>query len=40
MSAGNAELMFAAMREARADFNQVTYWSRPVSWKNRAEVIR
>jgi hypothetical protein len=35
MPAVNAELMFQAMREAKADFNQVVYWSRPVSWKNR-----
>jgi hypothetical protein len=33
MPAVNAELMFNAMRDAKADFNQVVYWSRPVSWK-------
>ena len=35
MPAVNAELMFQAMREAKGDFNQVVYWSRPVSWKNQ-----
>ena len=35
MPAVNAELMFQAMRDAKADFNQVIYWSRPVSWKNQ-----
>ena len=35
MPAVNAELMFAAMREAKAEFNQVVYWSRPDSWKNQ-----
>ena len=29
MPAVNAELMFQAMRDAKADFNQVVYWSRP-----------
>jgi hypothetical protein len=35
MPAVNAELMFQAMGDAKADFNQVVYWSRPVSWKNQ-----
>ena len=35
MPAVNAELMFQAMHDAKADFNQVVYWSRPVSWKNQ-----
>ena len=35
MPAVNAELMFHAMKDAKADFNQVVYWSRPVSWKNQ-----
>ena len=35
MPAVNAELMFQAMRDANADFNQVVYWSRPVTWKNQ-----
>ena len=35
MPAVNAELMFQAMRDAKADFNQVVYWSRPVRWKNQ-----
>ena len=30
MPAVNAELMFGAMNDAGADFNQVVYWSRPV----------
>ena len=35
MPAVNAELMFQAMVQAKADFNQVVYWSRPVNWKNQ-----
>jgi hypothetical protein len=35
MPAVNAELMFQAMRDAKADFNQVVYWSRPLTWKNQ-----
>ena len=35
MPAVNAELMFQAMHDAKADFNQVVYWSRPVTWKNQ-----
>ncbi len=35
MPAVNAELMFQAARDAKADFNQVVYWSRPVNWKNQ-----
>ena len=35
MPAVNAELMFQAMSAAKADFNQVVYWSRPVTWKNQ-----
>jgi hypothetical protein len=35
MPAVNAELMFQAMTQAKGDFNQVVYWSRPVSWKNQ-----
>jgi hypothetical protein len=35
MPAVNAELMFQAMKDAKADFNQVVYWSRPVTWKNQ-----
>ena len=35
MPAVNAELMFRAMKDAEADFNQVVYWSRPLSWKNQ-----
>jgi hypothetical protein len=35
MPAVNAELMFRAMKDAQADFNQVVYWSRPVTWKNQ-----
>jgi hypothetical protein len=29
MPAVNAELMFQAMKDVKADFNQVVYWSRP-----------
>jgi hypothetical protein len=35
MPAVNAELMFQAAKDANADFNQVVYWSRFVSWKNQ-----
>ena len=35
MPAVNAELMFRAMKDAQADFNQVVYWSRLLSWKNQ-----
>ncbi len=35
MPAVNAELMFEAMHNAKADFNEVVYWSRPLTWKNQ-----
>lgn len=35
MPAVNAELMYQAVAKANADFNQVVYWSRPLSWKNQ-----
>jgi hypothetical protein len=35
MPAVNAELMFQAMKDTNADFDQVVYWSRPLSWKNQ-----
>ena len=35
MPAVNAELMYKAMADAKADFNQLTYWSRPVTSKNQ-----
>ena len=35
MPAVNAELMFDAMVQARADFNQVVYRSSPVNWKDQ-----
>jgi hypothetical protein len=35
MPAVNAELMFQAAKDNGADFNQVVYWSRPISWKNQ-----
>jgi len=35
MPAVNAELMMQAMADANAGFNQVTYWSRPVTSKNQ-----
>ncbi len=35
MPAVNAELMYQAMADAKADFNDVTYWSRPVTSKNQ-----
>jgi len=36
MPAVNTELMFRAVRDAKGDFNQVVYWSRPISWKNQS----
>jgi hypothetical protein len=35
MPAVNTELMFEAVVQAKADFNQVVYWSLPLSWKNQ-----
>ena len=35
MPAVNAELMYQAMVQAKGDFNQIVYWSRPVNWKNQ-----
>ena len=35
MPAVNMELMFQAMKDANANFNQVVYWSRLLSWKNQ-----
>jgi hypothetical protein len=35
MPAANSELMVQAAREAKGDFNQVVYWSRPAGWKNQ-----
>ena len=35
MPAVNAELMFQAIPAAKADFNQVVYWSRPLNWKDQ-----
>lgn len=35
MPAVNAELMYQAMVDARAGFNQLTYWSRPITSKNQ-----
>lgn len=35
MPAVNFELLCQAMRGAGADFNQVVYWSRPLTWKNQ-----
>ncbi|RVI64097.1 DUF1254 domain-containing protein [Sinorhizobium meliloti] len=35
MPAVNAQLMYDAVKQAGSDFNQVVYWSRPLSWKNQ-----
>lgn len=35
MPAVNAELLFQAVADAKADFNQIVYWSRLISWKNQ-----
>src|SRR6476659_9834039 len=35
MPAVNAQLMFDAAKNNGSDFNQVVFWSRPVTWKNQ-----
>jgi hypothetical protein len=35
MPAVNTELLYQAMVEAKGGFNQIVYWSRPLSWKNQ-----
>jgi len=35
MPAVNAQLMFDAGKKCGADYNQVVFWSRPVTWKNQ-----
>ena len=35
MPAVNAQLMFDAIKQTHGDFNQIVYWSRPLSWKNQ-----
>src|SRR5713226_349871 len=35
MPAVNAQLMFDAAKKAGGDFNQIIYWSRPLTWKNQ-----
>jgi hypothetical protein len=35
MPAVNAQLMFDAAKESGGDFNQIVYWSRPLTWKNQ-----
>jgi hypothetical protein len=35
MPAVNAQLMFDAVKQAGSDFNQIVYWSRPLTWKNQ-----
>jgi hypothetical protein len=35
MPAVNAQLMFDAMKHCGGDFNQIVYWSRPLTWKNQ-----
>jgi len=35
MPAVNAQLMFDAVKDTKADFNQIVYWSRPLNWKNQ-----
>jgi hypothetical protein len=35
MPAVNAQLMFDAAEKAGGDFNQIVYWSRPLTWKNQ-----
>src|SRR4029077_17448123 len=35
MPAVNTELMFQGMKDAKADYKQVVYWSRPINWKDQ-----
>lgn len=35
MPAVNTELLYQAMVQAKGNFNQIVYWSRPISWKNQ-----
>ena len=35
MPAVNAQLIFDAVKQAGSDFNQIVYWSRPLTWKNQ-----
>jgi hypothetical protein len=35
MPAVNAQLMFDAVKQVGSDFNQIVYWSRPLTWKNQ-----
>jgi hypothetical protein len=35
MPAVNAQLMYDAVKQVGSDFNQVVYWSQPLSWKNQ-----
>ena len=35
MPAVNAQLMYDAVKKVGGDFNQIVYWSRPLSWKNQ-----
>jgi hypothetical protein len=35
MPAVNAQLMFDSVKQAGSDFNQIVYWSRPLTWKNQ-----
>jgi hypothetical protein len=35
LPAVNAQLMFDAAKKCGSDFNQIVYWSRPVTWKNQ-----
>jgi hypothetical protein len=34
MPAVNAQLMFDEVKQVGSDFNQIVYWSRPLTWKN------
>lgn len=35
MPAVNAQLMYDAVKRVGGNFNQIVYWSRPLSWKNQ-----
>ena len=35
MPAVNAQLMIDAVKKSGGDFNQIVYWSRPLTWKNQ-----
>ena len=39
MPAVNAQLTFDAVKQVGGDFNQIVYWSRPLTWKNQTLTL-